>query len=668
MKILVGALAADQGTVTRTGRLGYCPQQPLVYPRLTCDEHFDLFGRAAAMTREDTARSRQAIYEALGFTRYARTRADQLSGGTLAKLNLGLALLPDPDLLLLDEPSTGFDWDTYLKFWDLVPQQRTAGRTVLIISHFVVDEDRFDRIVAVRRQDRPEVTTLVLVRRFLTDYVRNPVNLLLLALIPTVFVVVTGGTLAKAAKMLGGTGGPAVQTATAGWAAAFVAGVAMYFQTAEARDTDRRVVIAGLPAGRLTLARLLTGGCLALLASVTALVALALRTGIDDPMRAIAGTLMFAVIYVAIGSVVGSVVPNPVNGTVIVLFVWIVEVFFGPVMGTADLLALRWLPTHFVTLWMVDLPSGHGGRIGDLGWALTATIAAIVVAWAVAAARTRTAHRRVQRVQPGSTLDQVAAASRAAWRDARRNPVLWVLLVVVPVGFILGAYAVTPDNPLTFEVVEGGRRIAQTYSQRGIHVLTGASSAVAFLAALVGLFTVLDSGDGDRRAALSGMRPAVLLSARLGVITLAVLLINAVSLAATALVFDAARWPTFAAAMFLIAITYGLLGALIGPIFGRVGGVFIAFLLPFLDIGILQGPLLTPEPTALSRSLPGYGASRVLLDGALTQGFDEVVPLLIALGWLAVLALAVVLIYRRTIWPGRALRPASAQAAGAPTA
>ena len=150
MKILVGALAADAGTVTRTGRLGYCPQEPLIYPRLTCDEHFDLFGHAYGMTVEATRTSSQAIYDQLGFARYAKTRADQLSGGTLAKLNLGLALLADPDMLLLDEPYAGFDWDTYQKFWGLVAQRRQAGRSVLIVSHFVVDEDRFDRIVAVR--------------------------------------------------------------------------------------------------------------------------------------------------------------------------------------------------------------------------------------------------------------------------------------------------------------------------------------------------------------------------------------------------------------------------------------------------------------------------------------------------------------------------------------
>jgi ABC-2 type transport system ATP-binding protein len=150
MKILVGALAADAGQVSRHGRLGYCPQQPLVYERLTCDEHFELFGHAYGLPAAVERASRRAIYAALGFERYATTRADQLSGGTLAKLNLGLALLADPDLLLLDEPYAGFDWDTYLKFWDLVATSRAAGRTVLIISHFVTDEERFDRIVQVR--------------------------------------------------------------------------------------------------------------------------------------------------------------------------------------------------------------------------------------------------------------------------------------------------------------------------------------------------------------------------------------------------------------------------------------------------------------------------------------------------------------------------------------
>jgi hypothetical protein len=511
------------------------------------------------------------------------------------------------------------------------------------------------------------VTTLVLMRRFLNDYIRNPVNLLLLVVIPTVFVVAVAGTMAQFAKLLGGPGGPAVQTATAGWAAAFLAGIAMYFQTAATRDTDRRVVIAGLPAGRMALARLLTGGCLALLAAATALIALAIRTGIDSPARTIVGTLMFAVIYVAIGAAVGSAVPNPINGSVIVLFVWIIDVFFGPAMGAADRIATRGLPTHFVTLWMLDAPSGHSGPVGDLGWALTWTVAAAVAAWALAAARTRTARHRDHHARPGSMLAQAAAASQAAWRDARRNPAMWALFVVVPVVFILAAYAITPNQPIPVFLAEHGQLVAKTFAMPDVHGATMAPIAIGSLAALVGLFTVLDSRDGDRRAALAGLRPAALLSARLGVLIAAALVATGVSLGATALVFHAERWPTYAAASVLIALTYGLIGALLAPIFGRVGGVFIAFLLPFLDLGVGQSPMLHPEPTTISKLLPGYGASRVLLDGALSRTFDDLTPLLIGLAWLTALAVAVAVTYHRSTRPSRTPSPAKSRVAGPST-
>lgn len=146
MKILVGALDRDAGTVTRAGQVGFCPQEPILYERLTCDEHFELFGRAHGMTEAAVARARDDLYDTLGFADWRDARVEELSGGTRAKLNLGLALLPDPDLLLLDEPYAGFDWDTYQRFWELTRQRRDAGRSLLIISHFITDAERFDRI------------------------------------------------------------------------------------------------------------------------------------------------------------------------------------------------------------------------------------------------------------------------------------------------------------------------------------------------------------------------------------------------------------------------------------------------------------------------------------------------------------------------------------------
>jgi len=222
-------------------------------------------------------------------------------------------------------------------------------------------------------------------------------------------VVVAAGPMADAAKLLGGMG-VAVQTATAGWAAAFLAGVAMYFQTRSARATDRRVVLAGLPVRRLVTARLVTGLLLAAGVSAAALLALAARAGIGEPGRAIAGTLMFAVIYLAIGAVVGVLVRNPVNGTVVILFIWIMDVFFGPGLGSPDRAATRWLPTHFVTLWMVDLPSRHGGRLGDLGWALVWTVGALSIAGVVLTPTTRVARRAPRRTRAWIWWDQFTLA------------------------------------------------------------------------------------------------------------------------------------------------------------------------------------------------------------------------------------------------------------------
>jgi ABC-2 family transporter protein len=488
----------------------------------------------------------------------------------------------------------------------------------------------------------------ILVRRFLGDYRRNGVNLVMLIVVPVAFVIVAAGSLADAAQLLGGaSGGLAVETATAGWAAAFLAGVAMYFQISGAREVDRRLVIAGLPTSRLVTARLLTGLLLAVVASAAALAALELRTGIDAPARVTAGTLMFAVVYLAIGAVVGATVRNPVNGTVLILFVWILDVFLGPTMTSQSAnAATRLLPTHYVTLWMADLPLRHGGRLGDLGWAVIWTLGAAVVAFGVVATSTRSGRRGRRRRAPGSASDQVAAASAMGIRDWRRNPALWLLLGAVPAVFILLADAVTPHGSTALVLNQGGRRVTQMLDPADIHAGTMAPVAVASLAALAGLFLTLDSRPADRRLALAGMRTVPLLVARLTVVALAALLAAAASIGVTALVFDADQWMIYALANALVALTYAMLGVLLGPLFGRVSGVFIAFLIPFLDVAIAQSPMLRGEPAGWAHLLPGYGASRVLVDAGLTGGFDEVGALVIALAWLTALTVAAAVVLR----------------------
>jgi len=174
---------------------------------------------------------------------------------------------------------------------------------------------------------------------------------------------------------------------------------------------------------------------------------------------------------------------------------------------------------------------------------------------------------------------------------------------------------------------------------------------VAALATLAGLFVVLDTGPGDRRIALIGLRPGVALAARLAVVGVATALATAVSLVISTFVFDPRQWAWYATANALIAVTYAFVGVLIAPIFGRVAGVFIAFLIPFLDVGIGQSPMLRGEPAGWAIWLPGYGGYRILIDGGLTAGFDETRSLLIATAWIAALATAAIVLLRRTVRP-----------------
>ncbi len=221
----------------------------------------------------------------------------------------------------------------------------------------------------------------LLTGRYLQEYARRPINLVLLVAVPLIFVLLTAGAIADFAIIVGVVEDASRLAApTAGWAAAFLAGVAGFFHVLGSRDADRRLAAAGLGPTRVVVGRLTSGLLLALVAAGASLAALALRSDVADPGLAVIGTLMFAVVYFAIGVTVGALVHNEVNGSLIVIFIWMIDVFLGPAMAGGDVWITRLFPSHFVTLVMLGAGSGHAGPIGDVGWAIAWSAGAMLVA------------------------------------------------------------------------------------------------------------------------------------------------------------------------------------------------------------------------------------------------------------------------------------------------
>jgi len=147
LKVLAGRLAPRAGQVTIRGRVGYCPQDPLVFDALTIAENLAWFAAAYGIPDWKAAAAdllvRYQISSLLG------RLVSEISGGTRQKLNLCLALLHDPEILLLDEPYAGFDWETYVHFWEHAEDLKAAGKGVVVVSHLLHDRPRFDAILTL---------------------------------------------------------------------------------------------------------------------------------------------------------------------------------------------------------------------------------------------------------------------------------------------------------------------------------------------------------------------------------------------------------------------------------------------------------------------------------------------------------------------------------------
>jgi ABC-2 type transport system ATP-binding protein len=134
--------ARDRGEIT--GLIGYLSQRFSLYGDLTIDENIAFFAEIHGLSRYQAERDR--LLEMTQLTAFRRRRADRLSGGMKQKLALACTLVHEPDVLLLDEPTTGVDPVSRREFWKLLSEFLSQGLTIVMATPYLDEAERCGRV------------------------------------------------------------------------------------------------------------------------------------------------------------------------------------------------------------------------------------------------------------------------------------------------------------------------------------------------------------------------------------------------------------------------------------------------------------------------------------------------------------------------------------------
>ena len=132
-------------------RLGYLPEERGLYRKEPVLDVMTYFGRLKGLSRHEADGWSRAFLERVGLQNHAKVRLDKLSGGQQQKVQLGVTMMNAPSILILDEPTKGFDPVNRRLLMDLVDEQRAQGSTVVMVTHQMDEVERLcDRILLLK--------------------------------------------------------------------------------------------------------------------------------------------------------------------------------------------------------------------------------------------------------------------------------------------------------------------------------------------------------------------------------------------------------------------------------------------------------------------------------------------------------------------------------------
>jgi ABC-2 type transport system ATP-binding protein len=159
INILSGILEPTGGRATVLGfdvqsesaevkeRIGVCPQEPAFFPYLTGRENVELIGDLHLMPGKELKERTDHLLEAVGLGEASSRRTGKYSGGMVRRTSLAMALVHDPEIAFLDEPTVGLDPQSRRATWDLIRGLKERGRTVILTTHYIEEAEALaDRV------------------------------------------------------------------------------------------------------------------------------------------------------------------------------------------------------------------------------------------------------------------------------------------------------------------------------------------------------------------------------------------------------------------------------------------------------------------------------------------------------------------------------------------
>jgi ABC-2 type transport system ATP-binding protein len=153
LSILAGIQPADGGEVDAPASIGWVPQQPALYGKLTVEENLMLFARLERTPDPDASVER--MLELTDLRERADDQVGTLSGGNRQRVNIAIGLLAEPEVLLLDEPSSALDPRQRERLWEFILRLAADGTTVIYATHHIPEADRYaDQLIVLADGER----------------------------------------------------------------------------------------------------------------------------------------------------------------------------------------------------------------------------------------------------------------------------------------------------------------------------------------------------------------------------------------------------------------------------------------------------------------------------------------------------------------------------------